>query len=316
MIGKLLKELIAGLWRFFRYHLARLTGPERGVPIPQVTQNQEPSIPLEQTGADLQLPDEEILSDRYLRPVRMSTSRKDLDDGELALNPVFQLWRQQKPHAHKWTHYFEAYHGIFGARRSEALRILEIGVQTGASLRIWKGYFDHPETVIVGIDIDPSCAELDSPREKVHVRIGNQADGAFLESVTREFGPFDIVIDDGSHQSSHLIQSFNHLFAVALKDDGVYLAEDLHAEYWPAWRDRRRSFLDLAKELMDFMHSHYTKAAFPEWLSESESESRPLSMEVPTVTTMIREIRVFDSIVAIHKTRRKYLPRLLNPTAD
>jgi hypothetical protein len=306
MIGDLLKELAKALWLFFRYHLARLTGSHRAAPVPQMTE--APRI--------AELADTETLSNTYTRPVRLSTSRRDIDSEEFLLNPVFQLWKQQKPRAHKWAHYFDAYHEIFGPRRRQALCILEIGVQEGASLRLWKRYFDNPETLIVGIDIDPACARFDSPRENIHVRIGNQIDSAFLDAVTRDLGPFDIIIDDGSHHSSHLIRTFNHLFAGALKDEGIYLAEDLHANYWTPFRDSRLSFLDLCKELMELMHAHYTRATFSEWLLESGSESHQLSLDVPMIATMIKEIRVFDSIVAIHKTRREYLPRVLNPHAD
>ena len=314
MIGDLLKQLIAGLWQFFRYHLARLTGSHPTTP----GQEPRPTPASTETGGVAALPYEGNLSDAYTRPVRLSTSRRDLDGEEIALNPVFQLWKQQKPRAHKWAHYFEVYHALFGPRRSQALRILEIGVDQGGSLRLWRRYFENPDTVIVGIDIDPTCTRFDLSLENVHVRIGDQADGAFLQIVTSEFGPFDIIIDDGSHHSRHLIQSFNHLFAHALKDDGIYVAEDLHANYWTPFRDTRSSFLDLCKELMELMHAPYTRATFGLWLLESESgsPSDQVSLEVPIVATMIKEIRVFDSIVAIQKTRRKYLPRVLNPIGD
>jgi hypothetical protein len=114
-----------------------------------------------------------------------------------------------------------------------------------------------------------------------------------------------------------MIASFNHLFADALKQDGIYLAEDLHANYWLPWRDTNQSFLDLCKDLMEFMHAHYMQATLNEWKSESESESEStvLSLDVPVIATMIKEIRVFDSIVAIYKTRREFMTRVLNPSA-
>jgi hypothetical protein len=318
MIGDHLKQLSVGLWRFFLYHLARLTGIHRPPSAPQAPEGPRPTSVVADARKIAVLADEAILSENYRRPVRLGTSRRDLDSEDVARNPVFQIWKQHKPRAHKWTHYFGAYHAIFGPRRPQALRILEIGVYQGASLRLWRRYFGNPETLIVGIDIDPTCARFDSSRENVHVRIGSQADAAFLGTVTRDFGPFDIIIDDGSHHSSHMIASFNHLFASALKDDGIYVAEDLHANYWTPYRDTRRSFLDLCKELMEFMHAHYTRGTLAEWLreSESDSESDQLSLDVPVIATMIKEIRVFDSIVAIYKTRREYLPRVLNPLAD
>lgn len=318
MIADLLKQLSVGLWRFFRYKLAGLTGKNRTAPAPRVTEPPEPISAVDdgrETAAPL---DQAPLSDSYRRPVRLSTSRRDVDGADFARNPMFQLWKQHEPRAFKWTHYFEAYQAIFGLRRAQALRILEIGVYRGASLHLWKKYFDNPETVIVGIDIDPTCARFDSSSEKVHVRIGSQADAAFLEAIGREFGPFDIIIDDGSHHSSHMIASFNHLFAGGLKDDGIYLVEDLHSNYWYPWRDTRNSFLDLCKDLMEFMHAQYMRTTLNEWMRECESGSGsgPLSLDVPIIATMIKEIRVFDSIVAIHKTRRENLPRMLNPSGD
>jgi hypothetical protein len=318
MIGDLLKQLGVGLWRFFLYHLTRLTGFGHPPAVPQAPETPSPAAAITEAAQITQRSNEGILSASYARPVRLSTSRRDLDTEESARNPLYQLWRQHKPRAHKWAHYFEAYHALFMLRRAHALRILEIGVYQGASLRLWRQYFDDPRTVLVGIDIDPTCVQFDSPRDNVHVRIGSQADAAFLEQVVRDFGPFDIIIDDGSHLSSHMIASFNHLFATALQDDGIYMVEDLHANYWTPYRDTRQSFLDLCKELMELMHVQYTRATLVEWLreSESDSESAQFSLDLPVIATMIKEIRVFDSIVAIHKTRREYLPRVLNPASD
>jgi hypothetical protein len=316
LLGEHLRALVKALWRFSWYHLARLSGSEPRAPVPQATNPPKPRLAVADAATIAALPDAPILSNTYRRAVSLSTSRRDVDGDEFSLNPVFQCWQQQKPRAHKWTHYFEAYQAIFGPYRKRALRILEIGVYEGASLRLWKRYFVHAQTVIAGIDIDPGCAQFDSPRENIHVRIGDQTDSAFLDRVAREFGPFDIIIDDGSHNSGDLIQTFNHLFADALKDDGIYLAEDLHANYWLPWRDTRHSFLDLCKELIELMHAHYARSTISEWLLESNSESDQFSLELPVIATMIKEIRIFDSIAAIQKTRRKYLPRVLDPKAD
>jgi hypothetical protein len=187
------------------------------------------------------------------------------------------------------------------------MRILEIGVLNGAGLRLWRSYFSHPDTVVVGIDILPGCAQFESIGEGIHVRIGSQADPKFLHLVVKEFGPFDLIIDDGSHRSSHMIASFNSLFADGLNDSGIYFVEDLHANYWPAWRDTRQSFLDLCKELVEHMHAHYRQGS-PESFLVAKPSYQPKALEVPIVTTMIREIRFFDSMVAIYKTRRQYLP--------
>ena len=48
---------------------------------------------------------------------------------------------------------------------------------------MWRKYFGE-DAIIYGIDIDPECAQLDGIAGQV--RIGSQADTAFLESVVAE----------------------------------------------------------------------------------------------------------------------------------
>lgn len=313
MIGSLLKELVLGLRRYAGHQLGRLTNSKRPAAVPQADNSAETASGSVERRAPLR---DEGLASLYGHPTVWSTSHRDVESEEVADNPVFQLWKQHKPRAHKWPHYFDIYHATFAPLRNRSLRVLEIGVYKGASLRLWRRYFENPSTVIVGIDIDPACAEFDSAREAIHVRIGSQADAAFLGSIAREFGPFDIIIDDGSHYSSHMITSFNVLFADALRDGGIYLAEDLHANYWIPFRDTRFGFLDLCKGLVELMHAHYTQFTLAEWTLESERQLPTLSVNVPAITKMIKEIRFFDSIVVIYKSRREFLPRILDPTAD
>ncbi len=106
--------------------------------------------------------------------------------------------------------------------RDSVRKCLEIGVQWGPSLRLWERYF--PEAQIVGIDINPQCKQFESPRSAV--RIGSQSDVAFLQEVTQEFGPWDVVIDDGSHRFSDIVASFKVLWPHVLSG-GWYVVEDL-----------------------------------------------------------------------------------------
>jgi hypothetical protein len=48
----------------------------------------------------------------------------------------------------------------------------------------------------------------------------------------REYGPFDMILDDGSHMNEHVIYSFEHLFQ-SVKSGGVYAIEDVSTSYWP-----------------------------------------------------------------------------------
>ena len=258
--------------------------------------------------------DQAALDGSYEQRIPWPTYRLSGPAPEVLSDELYQLWATI-PGGHKWTHYFSVYEAVFGPRRADPLRILEIGVLAGASLQLWRRYFTHPESIIVSIDIMPSCSDFDSPSDGIHVRIGSQTDAAFLRRVIQEFGPFDLIVDDGSHHSSHIIASFNHLYSDGLKDSGIYFVEDLHANYWLPWRDSRRSFLDVCKELIEHMHAHYGCAPPAAFMINQASDQPMASLDVPRVTTMIKEIRFFDSIVAIYKTRRTYIPYYLRREA-
>jgi cephalosporin hydroxylase len=118
----------------------------------------------------------------------------------------------------KWRHYFDIYDRHFDRFRGKRVRVLEIGVDHGGSLQLWKRYFG-PDSQIVGLDIDPRCAEY--AENQIAIHIGNQADVALLKSL----GPFDIVIDDGSHRLQDQLASFEALWP---STRSVYLIEDCH----------------------------------------------------------------------------------------
>lgn len=118
----------------------------------------------------------------------------------------------------KWQHYFDIYDRHFERFRGKRIRVLEIGVDHGGSLQIWKKYFGH-DAEIVGLDIDPRCAQY--VESQIEVRIGNQSDWSLLKTL----GVFDIVIDDGSHRLQDQLASFEALWP---STRSVYLIEDCH----------------------------------------------------------------------------------------
>jgi hypothetical protein len=161
---------------------------------------------------------------------------------------------------HKWHQYFPVYEQHFERFRNRHLTIFEIGVGEGGSLQLWRGYFG-PFATIVGIDVYPRCKQLeDGP---VQIRIGRQNDLAFLASLVAEFGPPDIVIDDGSHLQADINATFDFLYPKVAKN-GVYLVEDLHAAYWPDHGGGLRvpgSFVETAKHYVDLLHAGYVRGS-------------------------------------------------------
>jgi hypothetical protein len=170
------------------------------------------------------------------------------------------------------------------------MTLIEIGCGKGGSLQLWKQYLG-PYARIVGLDIRPECKKFEE--DQIYVRIGDQSDDGFLLSVIDEFGPAQIVIDDGSHQMKHIAASFRCLYP-KIAPDGVYFVEDLHTAYWEQFGGGLRkpgSFIEISKNLIDELNVAYHG-------SETEFSKTTLS------------IHFYDSVVVFEKGNygRKYAP--------
>jgi cephalosporin hydroxylase len=126
--------------------------------------------------------------------------------------------------------YCDKYEKYLPFNRNDKLKILEIGVLNGKSLLTWKEYFY--ESQIIGIDINPDCKQYENKESNIIVEIGSQVDHVFLNDIMREYGPFDMILDDGSHINEHVIFSFEYLFQ-SVKPGGVYIVEDTSTSYYP-----------------------------------------------------------------------------------
>jgi 8-demethyl-8-alpha-L-rhamnosyltetracenomycin-C 2'-O-methyltransferase len=136
---------------------------------------------------------------------------------------------KHQPSGHLYGNIYARYFGKFRYRRTN---ILEIGIGGyaysvgGPSLIAWRAFF--PFARITGCDLHPRPG-MDSPL--VHIRRLDQSNADELDNIAKAEGPFDIIIDDGSHQSEHQILTFLRLFP-ALNDGGVYVVEDVMTSYW------------------------------------------------------------------------------------
>jgi hypothetical protein len=153
--------------------------------------------------------------------------------------------------------YADAYERHLGHLRDRAITLLEIGIggyadpgRGGASLRMWKQYF--PQARIVGLDIEDKARLTE---DRITILQGDQGDRAFLEQLGSRYGPFDVVIDDGSHRCKHVITSFEVLFPF-VRDGGVYAIEDLQTSYWEKYggssgANRQGTSMTLLQRLAD-----------------------------------------------------------------
>jgi hypothetical protein len=123
--------------------------------------------------------------------------------------------------------YTDTYARFFAERQNQTIRLLEIGIDRGASIPVWEDFF--PAATFAAIDIKPRCRKFATPRTTVH--IGSQTDPEFLGQVNGRSGPFDVMIDDGGHTMEQHAVSLQTLWPL-LNPGGFYVIEDLHTAYW------------------------------------------------------------------------------------
>tara|TARA_R100000008_G_C3580185_1_gene167961 strand:- start:458 stop:1102 length:645 start_codon:yes stop_codon:yes gene_type:complete len=143
------------------------------------------------------------------------------------MNSNYDEW---KALADKWdtdkAAYSWFYPNAFKAYRHRPIKILEIGVHCGSSLLLLDEYFD--DAIVYGLDIGDTWKKerwktklLNNKRINIHR--GHQSDIETLFNLHKDHGPFDIIIDDGSHLVHDIIGTFE-FFKDKFND--LYVIED------------------------------------------------------------------------------------------
>ena len=133
--------------------------------------------------------------------------------------------------------------------RDRPLKMLEIGLgcsfaeSPGRSVALWKQYLPHVD--LWEAESDRECVRRYNAtlaHKNVSLLVGSQGDPAALMRWVRESGGrFDLIVDDGSHESQDQFTSLTCLWP-HLNPGGFYFIEDLH--YLPRdFRDRSKSYM-------------------------------------------------------------------------
>lgn len=185
----------------------------------------------------------------------------------------------------KWLHYFDIYDFWFKKYKNSPVVILEIGVYQGGSLNMWRDYFGE-EAKIFAIDINPLCKQFET--EKTKIFIGSQEDRQFLKYVKSQIPKLDILIDDGGHIMNQQIVSFEELYT-HIKDNGLYLCEDLHTSYWENYGGgykNQNSFIEYSKNFIDSINAWH---------------SRQKNFPINNITQNTYALHYYDSVLVIEK---------------
>lgn len=128
--------------------------------------------------------------------------------------------------------YGATYGRLFRRLKYRRVRLLEIGIGGygtslgGRSLLAWRAFF--PFGRIVACDIEDKSG---IPGSNVAIYRADQSSETDMLNIAAKEGPFDIIIDDGSHLSRHQILTFYMMFGY-LKNGGRYIVEDVQTSYW------------------------------------------------------------------------------------
>lgn len=119
--------------------------------------------------------------------------------------------------------YIENFYEIeFEKYKDKKIDLLEIGIETGGSLKLWKEYFVNSNS-IVGVDILDD--KLD-PKYKDIPGVTLEFCDAYDKENSSIFKEYDIIIDDGPHTLDSQL-NFIEIYLPKLKKDGLFIIEDI-----------------------------------------------------------------------------------------
>lgn len=139
------------------------------------------------------------------------------------LSHTFCTYGTDKNTAHPYVQHF--YEAAFLPYQHQPVRLLEIGVFSGASVHLWHEYFQHGH--IIGMDIEDRVLEQhrDLPRAQYLFR------DAYHPGIFSSETQFDIIIDDGPHTFESQIWALE-FYLPHLAPGGIMVIEDVQNFYY------------------------------------------------------------------------------------
>ena len=209
-----------------------------------------------------------------------------------ANNDLFKYWIF-KDHRiiHKWLHYFPIYDKWFKDFRNTDVVFVEVGVNHGGSMQMWKNYFGK-DAKIIGVDINERCKKFEE--DQISIEIGSQEDVNFWNEFKKKYPRVDVFLDDGGHTMNQQLVTLQEMFP-HVRDGGVYVCEDFHTSYWKeeyGGLGKPDTFIEFTKMLIDAINAFHTRGAMP-----------------PNYFTMnMSGIHFYDSVVVIEKNPLPFPP--------
>lgn len=158
-----------------------------------------------------------------------------------------------------WVHGYTPYYDRhLQGRLEEPLKILELGVLRGESLHLWADAFPNAE--IYGVDINIRAKNTD----RIKILECDERNLKKLDALGREYGPFDMIVDDALHIPDPQRDAFNTLWP-HVNEGGVYVLEDYHINYMKKFEKKSAmpTFLGKVKDMMTTPHDAKGVSFYP-----------------------------------------------------
>lgn len=127
----------------------------------------------------------------------------------------------------KWDQALVAYQRHMGRYTGSAVSILEIGVQSGGSIDMYKAVLGA-SCHYYGMDINPKCTSYQDA--STTIAILDQGDATqWVHFFTNVAPSVDILVDDGGHQAFQMLTTLTSAFP-HVNPGGVHLIEDIHGQ--------------------------------------------------------------------------------------
>jgi hypothetical protein len=193
-------------------------------------------------------------------------------------------------HLHRIIHHADAYDRHAPPRHGSApLKMLEIGVQSGGSVRAWKSWYGSRLTY-VGVDIEPKAKRSESRAENIFIEIGSQSNTSFLLELCLKYGPFDFVIDDGGHTPKLIDASLRVIFpesSPCMTHPSLYVIEDTQTMNYKGFSKNPSEMYDIFGSAIWALHY---------------KEGRSRAPLVP-FGSMVSAVHAYDSIIFLTRAR-------------
>lgn len=179
--------------------------------------------------------------------------------------------------------FVQIYEDLFANFRNTEKSILEIGINRGDSLRMWREYF--PKARIMGADIRQST--LGKCGKGVETYYLDQSSRADLCAFSADKN-FVIIIDDGGHVVSHQILTFEVLWP-HINSGGLYIIEDIETSYWT---DSKHNYVDSHPTCVEY---------FKNMIFELNSFGQTHKTETTLYQKTVDHIRFYPNMIVIKK---------------